>query len=75
MSRTVRAFCPACDGASADYRLPPCGECLNMGHVCVDRNEDGTAPTHHHNTHRTPVRLWVDESVEIFKSLTDAKAQ
>lgn len=62
--RPARVFCPECDGASADYRLPPCGECLNIGHVCIDRNPDGTLPTQHRNG--TPVRLWVDESAALF---------
>lgn len=56
--RLVCVFCPECDGASADYRLPPCGECLNIGHVYLDREKDGTAPTHHRDG--KPVRLWVD---------------
>ena len=58
MSRLVRVFCPECDGASADYRLPPCGECHNQGHLDIDRNADGTTPTHWKDG--APVRLYVD---------------
>lgn len=54
-------FCPVCDGASADYRLPPCKECLNIGHVYLDREHDGTPPTHHKCG--TPVRLWIDREL------------
>ena len=65
MSRLVRVFCPECDGASADYRLPPCEYCNNNGHFDVDRDEQ---------VHRNgkPVRLWVDESAAIFNPLNDA---
>ena len=54
----VRVFCPECDGASADHRLPPCDYCLNNGHFDVDPNPDGTPPEYHRNG--KPVRLWVD---------------
>lgn len=64
MRTLCRVFCPACDGASADYRLPPCDYCLNSGHLDMDRNPDGTPPATHRDG--TPVRLWVDESVTIF---------
>jgi hypothetical protein len=67
MSRLVRVYCPECDGASADYRLPPCDYCLNQGHLDMDRNEDGTPPKVHRNG--VPVKLWVDESRAIFENL------
>ena len=56
--RLVRVFCPECDGASADPALPPCDYCVNNGHFDIDRNDDGSVPTHHRNG--TPVRLFVD---------------
>ena len=64
MGRLVRIFCPVCDGASADARLPPCEYCNNNGHFDVDRNPDGSAPSHHRDG--TPVRLYVDESEALF---------
>lgn len=59
--RLVRVYCPECDGASADNRLPPCLYCNNNGHFDVDRNEDGTPPTHHRCGR--PVRLFVDNEL------------
>jgi len=70
MSRLVRVFCPECDGASADYRLPPCEYCNNNAHFDVDRDEHGNPPKFHRNG--KPVRLWVDESAAIFNPLNDA---
>ena len=58
MSSLVRVFCPTCDGASADYRLPPCDDCVNGGHLDIDRLPDGGVPEKHRNG--TPVRLYVD---------------
>ena len=64
--RLVRVFCPECDGASADYRLPPCDYCLNNGHFDVDREKDGSVPTTHKNG--TPVRLYVDNTLPEIRS-------
>ena len=75
MSALVRIYCPVCDGASEDNRLPPCEYCNNNGHFSVDRDPDGTPPTQHRDG--TPVRLWKDESEALFASLaqrTDAQA-
>jgi hypothetical protein len=70
VSRLVRVFCPECDGASADHRLPPCTYCNNNGHFDVDRDEQGDPPKVHRNG--KPVRLWVDESAAIFNPLSNA---
>lgn len=60
MRNLVRVYCPSCDGASADHRLPPCDYCLNNGHFDVDRDEHGNPPKVHRDG--TPVRLYVDET-------------
>ena len=44
MSAAVTVFCPDCDGASADHRLPPCLTCNNNGHFLVNRLPDGGIP-------------------------------
>lgn len=70
--RRVRVFCPVCDGASADHRLPPCDYCNNVGHFNVDCGEDGTIPATHPDSpfdaydSGTPVRLYSDETEAIF---------
>ena len=46
--QTVAVVCPYCDGASADFRLPPCDVCHNNGHLYVNREPNGAAPTRLH---------------------------
>lgn len=58
MPHLVRIFCPTCHGESADPSAPYCrGLCHSQGHIDIDRNPDGSVPTHYEGE---PVRLWVD---------------
>jgi len=56
-SAAVSVYCPDCDGASADYRLPPCDTCLNQGHLLANRLPDGRLPATWDDGR--PLREWV----------------
>lgn len=57
MTSTVSVYCPDCDGASADHRLPPCDTCLNQGHLHANRATDGSVPVTWDDGR--PMREWV----------------
>lgn len=54
---TAAVYCPDCDGASADYRLPPCDTCLNQGHLLANRLPNGDLPATWDDGR--PLREWV----------------
>ena len=54
---TVTVYCPDCDGASADHRLPPCDTCLNQGHLLANRLPNGDLPATWDDGR--PMREWV----------------
>lgn len=58
MSLCVRVFCPECLGESSDPASPPCETCMCGGHLIINRNPDGSVPTHHPDG--AVVQEWVD---------------
>ena len=55
---TVAVYCPSCDGASADHRLPPCCACKCGGKLYVTRLPDGSLPPWDGEYTGRPVREW-----------------
>lgn len=58
MSVLVRVFCPECNGESQDPSNPACEWCMCGGHIDINRNTDGSVPTHHPDGRA--VCEWVD---------------
>lgn len=58
MPHVVRVFCPSCHGESRDPMTPACEDCMCGGHIDINRNPDGSVPTHHADG--AVVREWVD---------------
>lgn len=58
MTYLVRVFCPECNGESQDPSSPACEWCMCGGHIDINRNIDGSVPTHYADGR--VVREWVD---------------